>query len=422
VVPQPIPWAIPGETRVFLVHSEGCEEPHQGALFGYFLLERFEIVLDPATYESLGDPNRIPWPPELFQDIPQTVKEEHAFKPFKPTDIERLRRIVEGQFEKRQREFARQVKQAELTTRERSGPSLEELIKGLSEEILEEVLEQLVEKILENIVEENARDRVKRALGRQNGQAELLNRSVTAGEARRFCSPPSTGGYPWLAHKRIRPGAIYVVDALTALITDLFIDALNKKLKDPFIDALNKELKDPSHVDQEAIRLKEEIFKRVVKQAHQRRAQKRYRKRNAMRGLPEDLKERVVQRGELVLFPRPFPVIQRCQKASFRSPIRVDGDELLREISRCPQGKNCLVKVPYCTGPKAKRPMTKAQLQAHFAGELRINKKMVGDFFEKLSSKASKDIRQTGGFVLPGFGRFYLKSDGQIGFRAYKGL
>ena len=61
-VPNLIPWAVPGETRVFLAHSGGWDEGHHGVLFGYFLFKRFEIVVEPDTYDCLDDPDRIPPP------------------------------------------------------------------------------------------------------------------------------------------------------------------------------------------------------------------------------------------------------------------------------------------------------------------------------------------------------------------------
>lgn len=60
-VPAVPKWAVPGTTRIFLVHRGGATEPHLGKLFGYFVLHRVEVLgqADPALA-----------PPDVQQELP----------------------------------------------------------------------------------------------------------------------------------------------------------------------------------------------------------------------------------------------------------------------------------------------------------------------------------------------------------------
>lgn len=49
-VPQVPSWAVPGESRIFLAHRGGEQMPWRGRIFGYFVLDRVEVV---ATSDSL---------------------------------------------------------------------------------------------------------------------------------------------------------------------------------------------------------------------------------------------------------------------------------------------------------------------------------------------------------------------------------
>jgi len=49
--------------------------------------------------------------------------------------------------------------------------------------------------------------------------------------------------------------------------------------------------------------------------------------------------------------------------------------------------------------------MTKPQLLEVLAGETGLSKKDVGNFLDKLSNLALKEVKQSGEFVLPGLGK-----------------
>jgi len=49
--------------------------------------------------------------------------------------------------------------------------------------------------------------------------------------------------------------------------------------------------------------------------------------------------------------------------------------------------------------------MTKSQLLEVLAGETGLSKKDVGNFLDKLSNLALKEVKQSGEFVIPGLGK-----------------
>lgn len=406
-LPDLIPWAVPGETRVFLVHPAGCEEGHQGTLFGYYVLERFEALVDSDTYDLLEDPDQIPWSEDLLEEVREEAGAVYASsKPFQRDDLRRIKETTDEQFEKRRQEFAREVIQKQVVYRKPGRASQEDIL----QELLKEIVEDILERLLEHLLEERAKKWNREVISEGGDELRLLNCRHTAGEEMRACSPPNTEGRPPLAHKRTKGGAVYAVDLLTAQITDWYIELLKR------------ELEDPTGIRKEDIAKKEALFRKAVSRVRSRRADGEYATGGGMERLPSGLRKAAVKRGELVLFPRPFPVIQRCPYASFRGYLRVDGDQLVEEIERALGEKRPLVKVPYCLGLEREGPMTKAELQTYMACELLINQSMAERFLEILAEMAVEDMAQHGRFVLPGFGSFSLDSDGEIGFYAYKTL
>jgi hypothetical protein len=406
-LPDLIPWAVPGETRVFLVHPASCEEGHQGTLFGYYMLERFEALVDSDTYDRLEDPDSIPWSEDLLEEVHEEARRVHtSSKPFQRDELRRIKEATNEQFERHRQEFARQVIQKQVVYRKPGRASQEDMLQELLKEILEDILEQLLERLIEERVQKWNR----KVISGPGGELRVLNCRHTAGEGMRACSPPNTEGRPPLSHKRTKPGAVYAVDLLTAQITDRYVHLLKE------------ELEDPAGIEKRDIAKKEELFRKAASQVGSRRAEGEYATGGGMERLPRNLRKAAVKRGELVLFPRPFPVIQRCPHASFRGYLRLDGDQLVEEVERALGERRRLVKVPYCLGLERGGPMTKAQLQAYMARELLINQSMAERFLEILTEMAVADIAQHGRFVLPGFGSLSLESDGEIGFYAYKAL
>jgi DNA-binding protein HU-beta len=55
-----------------------------------------------------------------------------------------------------------------------------------------------------------------------------------------------------------------------------------------------------------------------------------------------------------------------------------------------------------------KKPMSKAQLVDHVAASLGVKKANARSFIEGLAGLAAKEVKRTGQFVLPGFGKLVL--------------
>jgi DNA-binding protein HU-beta len=66
---------------------------------------------------------------------------------------------------------------------------------------------------------------------------------------------------------------------------------------------------------------------------------------------------------------------------------------------------------------KQRLDMTKTELQVALAAATQTNKKIAGVFLETLGSLAYKEIKKTGEFVLPGFGKLVKqKRKARMGF------
>ncbi len=58
---------------------------------------------------------------------------------------------------------------------------------------------------------------------------------------------------------------------------------------------------------------------------------------------------------------------------------------------------------------KAKKPMTKSQLVAHFAETFELTKKTSSEIFEELATLAAKETKKLGTFSIPGIGKLTKK-------------
>lgn len=400
-------WAVPGATRVFLVHSATHEEGHQGTLFGYYILERFEILVDPETYRRLENPDCIPWSDDLFSEIHQDVRADYvSSEPLQRDNLGRLQEAADQQFESRRRQFVQQVTRNEVRYCEPDCTPLEDLLL----EFLEKVVEDVFEKLLEAWLENRTQNWTRQVISERGARMRVLNSHHTAGETVRACSPPDDEGDPPIRHKRTKPGAVYAVDRLTARVTD------------QYLHLLEEESEDPDGIEEKDIARKEEVFREAVNRVHEQPVPAGYSTGDPIERLPSTLREAVIKRGELVLFPYPFPVIQRCPNASFRGYLHLDGEQLLEEVEHILGERQRLVKIPYCLDLERDGPMTNAQLETYLARELLVNKSMARRFMKILTGKAAEEIAQYGRFRLPGFGSFTSDSNGKVIFHSYSKL
>lgn len=58
--------------------------------------------------------------------------------------------------------------------------------------------------------------------------------------------------------------------------------------------------------------------------------------------------------------------------------------------------------------PTKSKPMTKAQLVAHFAQKFEVSKKVADAFLNELADITAKEVKKSGVFVIPGIGKIVL--------------
>jgi hypothetical protein len=316
-IPRTPKWLIQNKSRIFLIHRDG-KSKDKGSIFGYFVLRRFEHIISRGVNEAITNYNKIPWPEEVCQNIISTILEKVEAK--KIGDIlgvhqsliesnvkdEFLKYWKKGVEQQLSRGYCLTPKPKVSVTFQ--WPSPDETVKESMIDILEDILEELIENWIEeqiNKLNNRPPERYiqwRRAIvGDITGNSEHVYISIedTWCEESRYCS------------KRLKEGATYIVDALTATITDAFAQKLAEK--HPI-----------------TLREGEELFHETVKEIRLN-----YRNGTLTKIAPpykQLLKGHTNTRGELVVFKEPYPIFERKPKAAFRGLLYVDGDKLLSEI------------------------------------------------------------------------------------------
>jgi len=320
-VPRILEWMTPGKSLIFLVHRDIYKKNKRlkrkgnrscGSIFGYFVLDRIEIITDPHVCENIHN-GKLPWVQSLVKDIKNEAKErieELNLGTVGGTNRKILENEVRKIFEKRKRSFIKTMgrgKNVEFRSRTKQSwnDADEEIEDFLS--FLEYLIEKLIEELIKLLLGPE-----KVIKGEEKRNYTLVPQNVSELEADRYCS------------KRLKMGAIYLVDALTTTITDEFAKAIG-----------NRNI---------SVAASEKLFKETVN-----RIKENYRIKTAV---PAFLEDKVEIRGELVLFKKingKYPIFEKKPHASFRTALRVDGEELLKEIAEWykEEGKY-IPKIPYC--------------------------------------------------------------------------
>ncbi len=69
-----------------------------------------------------------------------------------------------------------------------------------------------------------------------------------------------------------------------------------------------------------------------------------------------------------------------------------------------------------------KKPLTKSQIVAHFAGEFNLSKKTAASIIDGVATFAIAETRKAGSFTLPGIGKLVLvKRKARMGFNPATG-
>ena len=316
-IPKAPKWLVPSKSRIFLIHRDG-NSVDQGSIFGYFVLRRFEHIISGGVEEAITDDKKIIWLEEVCPEIIGNTLEKVEAEGIKEV-LGRHQDLIKGSVEK---EFSKcwekgveqqLAKGYGITTKPKPTetfhwPPQNEPVKDPLIDFLEDILEELIKNWVE--------DQVKKLINPPDDRQMKLKRAITGNcvhayisiedsllEDARFCS------------KRLKVGATYVVDALTAAITDAF----TRKL----------EIKRPA-----TIRERKELFRDTVKEIRQQYPDE------TLTRIDRRIKDHAIIRGELVIFKRPYPVFERKPRANFRGLLYVDGDKLLDEIAKHYQTAN----------------------------------------------------------------------------------
>jgi len=403
-IPEVPPWARPGETKVFLIHRDG-RAPHQGSIFGYFILERLEIVTPGRQFSY--------WPPLGSVELAELRKI-------------RKRQELKKRLEKHKRKYRQYVAQRKTRPRlEPRDPGDDPLDK-----IFKEWLKQLLRK-------------------RSEGDCEPVPDDFSQCEPHRSCS------------QRLSPGAVYVVDALAAEIKTAYEKALDARIQTQTSQGRTRSdvLKDLRQETNDAWiwwrkvakgRSRARILAQLVEAEEPSRkwwetvatvdggAALRTLRRTPTRewhwwrAEPDPFREvadrvlssrtpsggantqtrkllgakKAMVRGELVVFKRPFPIFEHAPQAAFRGINRIDGDELLRQVAN---GVRKPV-ISYCGEEMRDDEIrTQSQLVGLLSSELHVSEALARRYFKRLAELATVNLQANREFNLPNLGRLVVR-------------
>lgn len=360
---QQVPsWAIPGGSRVFLVHRGNHKRLDRGSIFGYYTLKRIEFIAGqrgPNPIEPLI--HQFPWSDKYYKEF------ERAAQSCRRSANEAA--CIKNKFPKKlKHDFPREVSMCRIRSRS-SFPENDD----------DDPFIKMVKKIFREVMEEYWKEFLKSL---ESGDYEIVSTEQSLTEGGRGCS------------KRRKPGAIYLVDTLATEITDAFHEKLYNWLRNEgprkYPEANREELIEKlKETESKVIYPEEGIF--LFKDAKR-----------------EVLDNRKTKSGDLVVFSKPYPTFQRSPRAAFRGYLRIDGNKLLEQINM--GGRTMIPSIPYCSDSdiKLNKPMTKAQLGIYFATELGLQKAMVNKFFSQLSKLVLDELERNKSITLPGLGRLVL--------------
>lgn len=389
-------WAKFGKTKVFLAHRDKHKVPSRGSLFGYFVLHRVEIITRNEVAQSLSEiqDSKIPWPRNVKDYVTHIKKWKEKGYP-------------RQEIERRLKEMLQKSYPIDLA----SGKTSEEL--GSTE--LEDIM-KLIDRSTKKLIERLIRKLIEKWLRRDNGGSFPPDDS-TKGEGPRLCS------------KRKGPGSVYAVDALCAAVHDTHRQLLRQYL--------SAESKKSGKNEQEILRrIQQENSPQrwrgwlKYKRNHKWNVQdllERYKgpfyeavklhfrpDRRPKYPIDPRLRSKASNYGELIVFKKPFPILEKAPQAAFRGIGRIDGDKLIDQIARH-MGKKALVPTIYFC--KAKKPpgrppqmiVTKEELATWLAQELHVSKACATRLLDKVSLKTREQLQRFQKFKLPGIGTIRLQ-------------
>jgi nucleoid DNA-binding protein/DNA-binding transcriptional MerR regulator len=390
-------WAEFGKTKVFLAHRGKHKVPSRGSIFGYFVLHRIEIITKNEVAQSLPKKKyKTSWPRNI-KDYATRIKKWRK-KGYSEQKIKRrLKKRLQTQYIK---DFAKGETSEELD------PELPEELKDLIDE-WKEFIEEVIREILQKLFEIGTRKR-------DNGKIDTLgcfpSEKSRRAEGHRMCSI------------RKGPGSIYAVDALCATIHDTYQQLLREYLyaesknsgtsEEKVLDRLQRENQESmdewiKYKRNHKWKLKEllEMYKGPFHDA----VKKHFRSdRQPKYPIDPRLKGKARHYGELVVFKKPFPILEKEPQAAFLGVCHIDGDKLIDQIANH-RGKKALVpKIYYCNG-ELQQIATKKELVTWLTQELHVSSACAARFLDEMAQTTRDQLEEFNKFKLPGIGTIRLK-------------
>jgi nucleoid DNA-binding protein len=398
-IPSVYGWMEFGKTKIFLAGKGKHKEESRGSLFGYFTLNRIEIITESKIAQSLPGKKKggYVWPCDIKQYIKyikELKKEGHSDRIIKDLLTEKLQIDYIPKFSRD--EICKKPSRRRIKIKSRQ--------KGEYGE--ENGFLDLIEKILKFINEKWLKEK------KVKNKSFLVCFSSAIGEGERGCSI------------RTKIGSVYVVDALCAAIHDKnrqllteYLEAGKKlgKTEQEILDKIKKENKAlwsewfwKRKIDkwsiEELINTYSEPFRIAVKTT--------YKKWDLMHTVDSRIKDKVNIYGELVVFKKPYPILERIPQAAFRGICRINGDELINQISKHTGEKALIPTIYYCNGGgkiDMKKISTKKELSLLLTQKLNLNIACANRVISLFSSEAISQLKQYNKFKLPGIGTLSLK-------------
>lgn len=366
------PWVVPGQSRIFLVHRGGEKEASKGRIFGYFVVNRTEVLTPPGEKAPDGRTSDGPMtrPPALNGE--PSIRTERCWNG---------ETIVTHRYDAERKRWVRTGEECPEPPEPDEGPEPPESGDTRGRPGAPEPEEGDM-----SFAESDQGERIATHVF-HGGQWHPTG----AGGSERI----SVEDEELVEHRgcsiRHDPGAVYVVDGLAAEIADAFADRL----------------------DGGSIRRRHDVpagrrlFNGVVDEVVVDRASKAW--------VPSSLRGKATVRGELVLFNDP-PLFEKQPRASFRSLAHIDGGHLLAQIA-------AEVPRPSIRACRHRAGVTTQQeVIAVLAERSHANKAFARQLLGELAHLAREELDEFGEFRLPGMGTLKRGKDGRVRFRAYKAL
>lgn len=369
-VPQIPLLAITGRTRIFLSHKDTLQKREQGRIFGYYVLKGIEII------KGVGQPLSMPL--RNFRKIktPQgTVMEAQCWdgSKIKTSKIIDERSPLLEPYPECEEGAIKEKRCGDGTV-------------ITTHRCVDGYWVKTNEKCDDNGDEEECEDgKFKFQICDEGVLASHICIDGKWEETGAECPKPNTPEQTMFEPERscslrLKPGSVYLLDALASDITTHFRESLKKEnLKENYLKAKSESEKEA------LIKRGRKLFIDVVEDVK--------RKRNIHTRIPEKLTNKAELRGEFVFFNKKT-VFEKYPSASFRGILRIDGDKIIEQVS---EGKS-KIEIYY---PDAK-------WQSNLSQITKSNKAFVKRFLKNLVKIAKEELRTKEEFIIPGFGRFYI--------------